>query len=66
MAALRHITNITPKIRASISYLLPTYLCIQFMRFFWKETADSRDHQGIKCKIFRKVAFVEVSSMTRC
>ena len=36
---------------------LPRYLCIQFMRFFWKATPDSRDHAGVKCKIMRKVSF---------
>jgi len=36
---------------------LPRYLCVQFMRFFWKPTPNSRDHQGISCKIMRKVKF---------
>ena len=36
---------------------LPRYLCVHFMRFFWKATPDSRDHQGVKCKIMRSVAF---------
>ena len=39
---------------------LPRYLCIQFMRFFWKATPDSRDHAGGKCKIMRKVSFPDV------
>ena len=39
---------------------LPRYLCIQFMRFFWKATPDSRDHAGVKCKIMRKVSFPDV------
>jgi hypothetical protein len=30
---------------------LPRYLCVQFMRFFWKATPDSRDHVGVKCKV---------------
>ena len=40
---------------------LPRYLCIQFMRFFWKPTPESRDHAGVKCKILRPVSFAEVS-----
>jgi ubiquitin carboxyl-terminal hydrolase 14 len=39
---------------------LPKYLCVQFMRFFWKATPDSRDHSGVKCKIVRAVNFSEV------
>lgn len=39
---------------------LPQYICIQFMRFFWKATPESRDHQGVKCKILRPVSFLEV------
>lgn len=38
---------------------LPRYLCIQFMRFFWKPTPESRDHAGVKCKILRPVSFAE-------
>ena len=38
---------------------LPKYLCIQFMRFFWKATPESTDHAGVKCKILRKVSFPE-------
>jgi ubiquitin carboxyl-terminal hydrolase 14 len=40
---------------------LPRYLCVQFMRFFWKATPDNRDHAGVKCKIMRPVTFPEVS-----
>lgn len=40
---------------------LPRFLCVQFMRFFWKATPESRDHTGIKCKILRPVSFTEVS-----
>lgn len=40
---------------------LPKFLCIQFMRFFWKATPESRDHAGLKCKILRPVKFPEVS-----
>ena len=36
---------------------LPRYICVQFMRFFWKATPSSRDHAGISCKIMRKVKF---------
>lgn len=38
---------------------LPTYLCFQFMRFFWKPTPECADHQGVKCKILRAVSFPE-------
>eukprot|EP00633_Aureoumbra_lagunensis_P001586 CAMPEP_0197290980 /NCGR_PEP_ID=MMETSP0890-20130614/10413_1 /TAXON_ID=44058 ORGANISM="Aureoumbra lagunensis, Strain CCMP1510" /NCGR_SAMPLE_ID=MMETSP0890 /ASSEMBLY_ACC=CAM_ASM_000533 /LENGTH=443 /DNA_ID=CAMNT_0042763405 /DNA_START=196 /DNA_END=1527 /DNA_ORIENTATION=- len=38
---------------------LPPYLCIQFMRFFWKPTPNNDDHQGVKCKIMRPVSFPE-------
>jgi ubiquitin carboxyl-terminal hydrolase 14 len=36
---------------------LPPLLCIQYMRFFWKETPESRDHAGVKCKIVKSVQF---------
>ncbi len=36
---------------------LPKYLCVQFMRFYWKATPDSADHAGIKCKMLRAVTF---------
>ena len=39
---------------------LPQYLCVQFMRFFWKATPESRDHAGVKCKILRPVVSPEV------
>jgi len=35
---------------------LPRMLCVQFMRFFWKTTPDSRDHEGVKCKMMRPVS----------
>ena len=38
---------------------LPKYLCVQFMRFYFKATPDSADHAGVKCKMMRKVAFGE-------
>ena len=36
---------------------LPKYLCVQFMRFYWKLTPDSRDHTGVKCKMLRPISF---------
>lgn len=36
---------------------LPTVLTVQFGRFFWKATPDSQDHQGVKCKIMKPMAF---------
>lgn len=36
---------------------LPRYICVQFMRFYWKATPDSRDHEGVRCKILRRVKF---------
>jgi ubiquitin carboxyl-terminal hydrolase 14 len=42
---------------------LPRYLCVHFMRFFWKATPDARDHQGVKCKIMRSVRFPEKLDM---
>jgi len=36
---------------------LPKYLAIQFNRFFWKRTPESRDHQGVSCKILKPVKF---------
>ncbi|CAM9848506.1 unnamed protein product [Scytosiphon promiscuus] len=42
---------------------LPRYLCIQVLRFFWKATPDSMDHQGVKCKIMRPVSFPSTLDM---
>ena len=39
---------------------LPKYLCLQFMRFFWNRTPNSADHQGVKSKILRAVAYPDV------
>mmetsp|Transcript_5066 Transcript_5066/g.7707 ORF Transcript_5066/g.7707 Transcript_5066/m.7707 type:complete len:429 (-) Transcript_5066:360-1646(-) len=39
---------------------LPRYICVQFMRFFWKATPDSQDHAGVKCKIMKPVSFPTV------
>ncbi|CCI41795.1 unnamed protein product [Albugo candida] len=39
---------------------LPKYLCVQFMRFFWKLTPDSQDHTGVKCKMLRPITFPQV------
>ena len=36
---------------------LPPILCVQFGRFYWKETPDSQDHAGVKCKVMKPVAF---------
>ena len=36
---------------------LPSILTVQFGRFFWKETPDSQDHAGVKCKVMKPVAF---------
>merc|ERR1712232_1461708 len=36
---------------------LPQIIVVQFGRFYWKETPDSQDHAGVKCKIMKKVAF---------
>lgn len=36
---------------------LPPVLVVQFGRFFWKETPDSQDHTGVKCKVMKPVAF---------
>jgi len=38
---------------------LAPYLCVQYMRFFWKATPDSADHTGVKCKIMRPVSFTD-------
>jgi ubiquitin carboxyl-terminal hydrolase 14 len=45
---------------------LPRYLCVQFMRFFWKATPESRDHTGVKCKVMRSVTYPEVSYQHCC
>ena len=45
---------------------LPRYLCIQYMRFFWKATPDSADHAGVKCKIMRPISFPEVFDVFDC
>jgi len=39
---------------------LPRYICVQFMRFFWKLTPNNADRAGLKSKILRPVAFPEV------
>ena len=36
---------------------LPKYLCVQFMRFYWKATPDNRDRAGVNCKMMRPVSF---------
>ncbi|DAZ94796.1 TPA: hypothetical protein N0F65_002409 [Lagenidium giganteum] len=39
---------------------LPKYLCVQFMRFYWKLTPESRDHAGVKCKMLRPISFPQI------
>lgn len=39
---------------------LPSVLCVQFMRFFWRATPESRESAGSKCKILRAISFTEV------
>lgn len=39
---------------------LPKFLCVQFMRFYWKPTPESRDHAGVKCKMLRPISFPQV------
>ena len=34
---------------------LPKYLTIHENRFFWKRTPNSRDHQGVNCKILKDI-----------
>ena len=36
---------------------VPLYLAVQFNRFYWKLTPNSRDHGGVNCKIKRPVKF---------
>jgi ubiquitin carboxyl-terminal hydrolase 14 len=36
---------------------LPSYLTVQFGRFYWKATPESQDHAGVKCKVMKPVAF---------
>lgn len=36
---------------------LPPVIVVQFGRFYWKETPDSQDHAGVKCKVMKPVAF---------
>ncbi len=38
---------------------LSKYLCVQMVRFYWKATPESADHQGVKCKIMRPILFGE-------
>lgn len=37
----------------SLSLCLARYLCVQFVRFFFKMTPNSRDRAGVGCKILR-------------
>mmetsp|Transcript_3540 Transcript_3540/g.3942 ORF Transcript_3540/g.3942 Transcript_3540/m.3942 type:complete len:250 (+) Transcript_3540:856-1605(+) len=36
---------------------VPLYLVVQFNRFYWKLTPNSRDHTGVNCKIKKPVKF---------
>lgn len=36
---------------------LPPVLVVQFGRFYWKDTPDSQDHTGVKCKIMKPITF---------
>lgn len=47
-------------VKKKISKLSP-YICIQFMRFFWKENPEATGDapRGTKCKILRKVLYPE-------
>ncbi|CAM9153944.1 unnamed protein product [Chrysoparadoxa australica] len=42
---------------------LPRYICMQYMRFFWKATPNSRDHAGVKCKIMKPVSLPKTIDM---
>lgn len=39
---------------------LPSVICVQFARFYWKATPDSQDHSGVKCKVMKPVGFNSV------
>jgi len=45
---------------------LPRYLCVQYMRFYWKATPESADHTGVKCKIMRPITYPEVFDVFDC
>lgn len=36
---------------------LPSYLCVQFVRFYWKQGSDVQDTKAGKAKILRSVSF---------
>lgn len=36
---------------------LPPVIAVQFGRFYWKDTPDSQDHAGVKCKVMKPVSF---------
>lgn len=42
---------------------LPLYLMIQENRFYYKLTPQSRDHQGVNCKMMKPVAFPMVMDL---
>ena len=35
----------------------PSYLCVQFVRFYWKQGSDASGTEGGKAKILRSVSF---------
>mmetsp|Transcript_35160 Transcript_35160/g.69305 ORF Transcript_35160/g.69305 Transcript_35160/m.69305 type:complete len:543 (-) Transcript_35160:35-1663(-) len=39
---------------------LPPVLTVQFGRFYWKETPESQDHTGVKCKVMKPVTFQSI------
>jgi ubiquitin carboxyl-terminal hydrolase 14 len=39
--------------KKSLITRLPPVVCVQLMRFYWKATPESMDHQGVKCKMLR-------------
>mmetsp|Transcript_17681 Transcript_17681/g.52601 ORF Transcript_17681/g.52601 Transcript_17681/m.52601 type:complete len:495 (-) Transcript_17681:36-1520(-) len=49
----------------AVSKLSP-YLCVQYMRFYWKATPDSQDHAGVKCKIMRPITFTDTLDVWPC
>ena len=42
---------------------LPSYLCIQFMRFYWKKESNVGGTKAGKAKILRSVAYPRVLDM---
>eukprot|EP00591_Stephanopyxis_turris_P004323 CAMPEP_0195519598 /NCGR_PEP_ID=MMETSP0794_2-20130614/15121_1 /TAXON_ID=515487 /ORGANISM="Stephanopyxis turris, Strain CCMP 815" /LENGTH=589 /DNA_ID=CAMNT_0040648781 /DNA_START=60 /DNA_END=1829 /DNA_ORIENTATION=+ len=42
---------------------LPPIITVQFGRFYWKQTPDSMDHTGVKCKVMKPVTFQSTLDM---